>query len=179
MIHDIDLDLDLDPSDICTAQQKGVAVINGRAKVYTKPRVIQSNERIRDAMISAMRTAGIRFMHKQIKIKRGNHARFILKRVVESRIEKRVPVIITILYQFPFQANASKKRLDQKWEPMIERPDVDNLTKSVFDCLTELELIADDSQIVIARLGKIRSIHPGIRIKISMVKPWLDDFFPG
>lgn len=169
------LDLKLDPSEICTAQQKGVSAIHGHIKVYTKPKVVESNERIRDAMITAMREIGIRFKHIQIKKKRGDHARYILKRVVDNPIPKRVPIQVVIVYQFPFQSNASQKRKAHGWEPMIERPDVDNLTKSIFDIFTDLEWIGDDSQIVNARLSKIRSLTPGIQIRLTDALP--DDFW--
>lgn len=162
----IHLKVALNPDEICTAQQKGCRVIKGRAIHYTKDCVKDSNAKIRSAVETALRDAGFKFRYKQFKANRSNNSKYLLKKVVDNGFPKKKPLEAIIVYKFPFPKTASKKRLEQSWEFMTERPDVDNLTKNLFDALTDLCLIVDDAQIVSAPLIKIRNHSPAIEIII-------------
>lgn len=47
------------------------------------------------------------------------------------------------------------------------KPDVDKLTRAVFDGLTDAGIWRDDSQVVTALVSKIYAAEPGVRVRIG------------
>lgn len=173
MNNTYDLVVNLNPAEICTAQQKGARVIGGRVMFYTKPEVEESNRLIRNAIEQSLRDSGVRFRMEQVKVGKGDRAKYKLKKVVADTIEKGVPVEVCVTFCFPFHANASRKRLANGQEYMTERPDLDNITKSVLDELTDLKVWNDDGQVVDLHIRKFRHTSPSIHLGITC-KPPLD-----
>lgn len=161
-------DLKLSPVLLSTAQQKGACVIQGRISFYTKKTVAESNKRIRVALENALRDQGFRFRVEQYRAKgRGATAKYAMKHVLATGYERRIPVSVVITFRFPYPSNASAKRRACGQEWMTERPDVDNLAKSILDEMTDLKIIADDAQVVMLNLVKVRATEPGIEVAIS------------
>lgn len=75
------------------------------------------------------------------------------------------PVQIIVKWCFPLRA----KHFDG--EPYTNKPDVDNLCKSLFDIMTKLHFWRDDKQIYSAVTEKFWAKRPGIYIKIKEVIP--------
>lgn len=71
------------------------------------------------------------------------------------------PVKITVKWYFPLKA----KHRDS--EPYVNKPDVDNLCKSLFDIMTKLRFWNDDNQIFSCVIEKFWAERPGIYIKIE------------
>lgn len=162
------LELNMSPADICTAQQKGACTIAGRISFYTKKPVLESNRRIRQALETALRDLGFRFHVEQYRVKgRGATARYAMKHVLDTGYERRTPVSVGIEFRFPFPSTASAKRRARGKEYMTERPDVDNLAKSILDEMSDLRIVADDAQIAVVHLVKARSTQPGITVSIA------------
>lgn len=144
--------LDINPAKLSTAQEKGVRIVRTRGgrhipMFYKKSGMIET-ERLLKAHLSKKKSDTIR--------KDGNTA-------VELRI----------IYQFPYTSSHPKWMQDQL-SFMTERPDVDNLSKSLIDCMTELGFWEDDSM-VFPNLSKYRSPNPCIRIQIRVWKQSRDE----
>lgn len=165
------IEAQLNPADICTAQQKGARYIGGHIMFYTKPEVEKSNAMIRAALIEGLRPLVPKFRLRQDKIGRGDKVRYRIVPVMPTTIPKGVPVAVEITYSFPFQSNATKARKQKGREFMTERPDLDNLTKSVLDELTDIEVWKDDGQVVQLSMRKIRTHEPKISIDIETLPP--------
>lgn len=69
------------------------------------------------------------------------------------------PLELTVEWRF-----ASKSHKNGTWR--YTRPDIDNLMKSLQDCMTKLRYWNDDSQIVAEHISKYWSNDPGLYIKI-------------
>lgn len=81
------------------------------------------------------------------------------------------PLELSIWFGFPcIQSDKGKSA------PMVTRPDVDNLAKSVMDALTGARFWHDDSQVVFFKGFKFRTKHPFVGIAIHPVS-WIDDNF--
>lgn len=160
-----ELTLALSPADIRTAQQKGACVVKGRVMFFTKEEVKESNARIRLAIENELRKQGLRFTYKQTK----RTTKFSLKKIVADSIKKGSPVRVAIDYFFPYQSTATKTQKKQPFAWMTERPDIDNLTKSVLDAITDLEIYADDSQVCELAISKKRTAEPSIHIVIEQM----------
>lgn len=164
----IKLMLNLNPAAIKTAQQKGMFVVKGRPVFFTKKAVLESNYRIKSALIAALHEEGCNVVDKLV---------FLGKRKIRSTHEITVhpsmtianatPVSIGIKYVFPFVSSTRKKDRDKGEVFMVNRPDVDNLTKSVLDVMTDMHFWEDDSQICELSLLKVRAENPHIEITIS------------
>lgn len=72
-----------------------------------------------------------------------------------STPDRSVPVSAWIGFSFPPLKHNVKQK---KPQPKTTRPDLDNMAKSMIDCLTKCRLLADDSQITTLTLTK--QIHP-------------------
>lgn len=161
---ELNLYLDLNPADICTAQQKGVRIICGHPAFYTKPQVVKSNELIRRALVKALHNAGVK-----TRVSVGHSAttgKCWNAEVVASPIKKPQPVAVSIIYYFPFPSGASKATREKGFVPMTERPDLDNLTKSVLDMMTDCRLWDDDAQVTELTLAKWRTEKPSVSVHI-------------
>ena len=74
-----------------------------------------------------------------------------------------VPVRCTIEWAFPFPAAVkAKDRKHHQWR--TQRPDLDNLTKTVLDALTDAGAWVDDAQVVCLTLFKFNSPKPQLTI---------------
>lgn len=121
-----ELILQVDPATLSTAQQKGVDFF--RRRVYTKAAVRKSH----NILLTAMRYEALRqgLLHYE-----GPATAWRVK--------------VEYIYR---PAALRKKDLNT---PKITRPDLDNLTKSVLDALTETRLaFADDSQVAAIEMSK-------------------------
>ena len=159
---DMILDVRLNPREICTAQQKGACVVGGRIRFFTKRSVAASNQRIKNAIVDAMRDFGIP-LAVSVRMERGKTVR---TERVRDTIPRSRPVRLDVVYFFPFPTSTpSKVREDNAW--MVERPDLDNLTKSVQDVLTELRVWEDDAQVAAVHLEKHRTDEePRIAVRV-------------
>ena len=78
------------------------------------------------------------------------------------------PIDVEIEFYFPYNKSASEKlRKTESWK--ITRPDLDNMEKTIFDCLTSEGFIQDDSLICKKLSIKKYSEKPRIFIKISKI----------
>lgn len=149
---DLFLRIKLDPREICTAQQKGACIINGRIRFFTKRRVADSNRRIRAAIVEALSKSGVELDTKYEvvggKVRKTDFVRDTIKRGRAVRLY--------IGYFFPYPVGTAQK-LRKPLDWMTERPDVDNLTKSVQDVLTDLKMWHDDSQLASVHIEKFRT----------------------
>ena len=150
---DLILDVELDPRQICTAQQKGACIIGKRIRFFTKRPVAESNKRIKAAVLDAMRRAGVDLLPTVSASLRGKR---ITNYTVTNTVRRSKALRLDVTYYFPWQESAPK-RIKSPDAFMVERPDLDNLTKSFQDCLTELRLWDDDSQIAVLHLEKHRT----------------------
>ena len=150
---DLILDVELDPRQICTAQQKGACIIGKRIRFFTKRTVAESNKRIKAAVLDAMRRAGVDLLQTVSASSRGKR---ITNYIVANTVRRSKALRLDVTYYFPWQESAPK-RIKSHDAFMVERPDLDNLTKSFQDCLTELRLWDDDSQIAVLHLEKHRT----------------------
>lgn len=157
------LELDLSPAEICTAQQKGARVVHGRVMFYTKDKVAKSNNKIYSAIVKEIKNSNIPLTTKL-------STKNLLHKVLENGIAKERPVAVIISYLFPFPKSATQKRIAKGAEYMVQRPDLDNLTKSILDELTALGFWVDDSQVVDCHTRKFRSVQCGIIIEIHELK---------
>ena len=87
------------------------------------------------------------------------------RHVPKEKIE--VPVELTVKYSFPWNKSEPKKNKVLGYKPHDKRPDIDNLCKLLFDCMTKLGYWNDDSQISKLIFQKEWADKSGIRIKIS------------
>lgn len=157
------MELDLSPAEICTAQQKGARVVNGRVMFYTKDKVAKSNKKIHSAIVKEL-------TKQKIPLSTKISTKNLLHKVLENGIAKERPVEVIISYLFPFPKSAPQKRIAKGAEYMVQRPDLDNLTKSILDELTALGFWVDDSQVVDCHTRKFRSVQCGIIIVIRELK---------
>jgi Holliday junction resolvase RusA-like endonuclease len=77
-----------------------------------------------------------------------------------------VPLHCTICWGFSFPA-AVKARDRKLTSWRTQRPDVDNLSKTILDCLTDAGAWADDSQVVMLTLMKYSTPSPHLSITIN------------
>lgn len=167
---DMILDLRLNPREICTAQQKGACLRNGKIRFFTKRRVADSNKRIRKALEDALECAGV----ETIPHVTGNARRPVYERLVRDTISHGRPISLEVVYFFPFPSGTPKRCLVDN-TLMTEKPDVDNLNKSVQDELTKLRVWHDDSQIAVAQFLKFRTTgRPRMAIRIRTADDCID-----
>ena len=155
--------LSISPTDICTAQQKGVRIVRGKPYFYTKGVVERSNKMIREAMVAELRQQGIEL----VTVRELKYGKWCERTVVKNKIPREKPVTVSIAYVFPYTSSTRKAEKLHGWCWMLERPDVDNLTKSVLDQLTEIGIWADDSQLIDLRVVKFRAERPLVQVKVS------------
>ena len=79
-------------------------------------------------------------------------------------------VAIQITWNYPWRKSESKKNRAKKFVFCDTRPDVDNLCKMLFDCMTRLGFWADDSQIAVLSFSKTWGDEPGISIAIREIE---------
>ena len=129
-------ELKISPTEIRTAQQKGVKIINGRPHFYTKSKVAKSVNAISKAIKDEARKQGW------------------------ETVEGHKPLALSLVFSFPIVKN--KKGIEFGFHTV--RPDADNLAKGVIDAIAKAGLFADDSQIAILSVTKFRQSEPKISI---------------
>ena len=153
--------VDMSPAKICTAQQKGERICGNHIQHYTKPEVKRSKAAIRQAVLEAGRIRNIQMCLKSKKI----HGKIIsVPCFMETFTD--CPIRLAVDYYYP--VNRPKKYMGKVlWR--TKRPDLDNLTKSIMDCLTDMELWQDDAQVACLMLTKREVDNGNGHITISAV----------
>jgi Holliday junction resolvase RusA-like endonuclease len=77
------------------------------------------------------------------------------------------PVKLSVHWHYAWRKSEPKKNKRHGWKWCDTRPDVDNLCKLLFDCMTRIGFWTDDSQIAILYFEKQWCDVPGIGIKIE------------
>ena len=153
--------LDMSPAEICTAQQKGERICGNYIQHYTKPEVKRSKAAIRQAVWEAGRIWNIPMCLKNKKI---DGKMISVPCFIETFID--CPIRLAVDYYYP--VNRPKKYMGKVlWR--TKRPDLDNLTKSIMDCLTDMELWQDDAQVACLTLTKREVDNGNGHITISAV----------
>lgn len=87
------------------------------------------------------------------------------------KIEKSIPVIMVEHIYLPIRKGTSmKKRIEMEGQPVIVKPDVDNLIKPLHDALEGL-LFEQDQQVFDCHIIKLYSSNPRIEIKWKTFNP--------
>jgi Holliday junction resolvase RusA-like endonuclease len=161
-MNSLSMTLVLSPAEICTAQQKGERVIGKYIQHYTKPEVKRSKAKIRQSVFDAARANNIPM---RLKTKVIDGKMLSVPCFTETFID--CPISLAVDYYYP--VNRPKKYLGKVlWR--TKRPDLDNLTKSILDCMTDMELWADDSQVACLMLTKQEVDNGNGHITISAVQ---------
>lgn len=139
--------LGIDPADLTTAQEKGVRIVRCGGKMipmfYKKLRAIANEKMISIALLPYRPKEPIR-----------NDG--------DTAIELR------IAYLFPHTTGTPKWKREQVTF-MTQRPDADNLSKSIVDQMTKAGFWDDDSMVNF-NFSKYRSPNPCIRVEIKVWK---------
>ena len=81
-----------------------------------------------------------------------------------------VPLLVGIVFRMTIPKSTSKIMKDQMLEGKIihhmKKPDIDNLTKFILDCMNQL-IFTDDAQICTLYAKKIYAITPGTGVRIK------------
>jgi len=77
------------------------------------------------------------------------------------------PLVLIVEWCYPWRKSEPKKNMVSGWKWCDTRPDVDNLCKLLFDCMTRLGFWVDDSQISRLDFSKKWGDFPGIDIAIE------------
>lgn len=153
--------VDMSPAKICTAQQKGERICGNYIQHYTKPEVKRSKAAIRQAVLEAGRIRNIQMCLKSKKI----DGKIISVPCFMGTFTD-CPIRLAVDYYYP--VNRPKKYMGKVlWR--TKRPDLDNLTKSIMDCLTDMELWQDDAQVACLMLTKREVDNGNGHITISAV----------
>lgn len=105
-----------------------------------------------------------KFAKSKGKVAQSDLMTLLAPHVPERPIES--PVAVSVVWEYPYR-KSEKKRNIGKIIPCDTRPDCDNLSKMLFDCMTRLGFWNDDSQIYDLRFKKVWGMQPGIEIKIE------------
>lgn len=149
--NEVKIFLGLSPAETPTAQQKGAFVgKDGKVHFFTKAKIAKAEK----ALTEALRP------YAHLTSKWG-----------------RVPVQVVFKYLFSYASGTPKKH-QHKIGPMLERPDVDNLTKLHLDCLTQVGFWQDDSLVNNLFLMKRRTTGPVcITITITNLQPKFESLY--
>lgn len=80
------------------------------------------------------------------------------------------PLGVEIHWAYPWRKSEPKKNRTFGFRYCDTRPDVDNLCKMLFDCMTRLGFWNDDSQISVLCFKKVWSDEPCIKISVKQIK---------
>ena len=130
-----------------TAQQKGVFIVNGKPRFFTKGKV-----------------RGATTLLEQ---------RFSLHRPAVP-LDQALAVRIRMVYPWPKSARKRDRETTQPHQGA--HPDVDNAYKLIGDVLTHLGFWRDDGLVSDLHVSKWRGPKPGIGVRISPAVPWLPDY---
>lgn len=155
--------LDIDPSTLSTAQQKGERVVCGHIQHFIKPKVQRSQDSLYNAILTEWKNGGGKTT--VVKMKKGN--KLVYREVCVSPFAPKEPVILGGGFAFPFTSNTPKKKRDSGKCMMVERPDLDNLIKGTQDALVYAGVLPDDSQVAgYCGIYKYRSERPCVIIQL-------------
>ena len=156
--------LQVDPSTLSTAQQKGERVVCGHIQHFIKPKVQRSQDALYNAILTEWKKNGGKTT--VVKMKNGRY-----REVCVSPFAPKEPVILGGGFSFPFTSKTTKKERESGMCMMVERPDLDNLIKGTQDALVYAGLVPDDSQVAgYQRIYKFRSELPCVIIKLTSQK---------
>lgn len=143
------LNVALNPRDIVTAQQKGERVIGRFVHHFIKKNVRNSKTIVRTAVIKAAEEQGIPTATRSVAW----DGLKLFGRVFASSVPEGVPLKMSVLLDYPHPSGTPKK--DKcRYLPMTKRPDLDNIAKTLLDCMTDLNVWHDDSQVAELTLQK-------------------------
>lgn len=80
------------------------------------------------------------------------------------------PLKLDLTFYMPRPGTLNRQKSPDGEIPHMTRPDIDNLSKAVFDCLTAAKFIADDKLIVSSTVEKFypaKAKSPGVHLKLS------------
>ena len=77
------------------------------------------------------------------------------------------PILLIVEWCYPWRKSEPKKNMVSGSKPCTTRPDIDNLCKLLFDCMTRLRFWNDDSYISTLIFTKSWSDNAGIGITIK------------
>jgi Holliday junction resolvase RusA-like endonuclease len=142
-IDKVSFRLGVNPADLTTAQEKGVRIIRVHGKqmpMFYKKKKALDNEKLLTYAFSPYRFS------KPI----ANDG--------ETAVE------LKLRYLFPHTSSTPKWKRDELTF-MTQRPDADNISKAVVDCMTRLGFWEDDSMVNF-HFSKYRSPNPCIMVEI-------------
>jgi len=121
------------------------------------------------SMMIMKRNNGTRFVGKSSssKGKRTQNELMILLREFCPPVPHEKALRVSVEWTYPWRKQETKKNRATGYKPCTTRPDVDNLCKILFDCMTRLGYWADDSLIADLRFRKGWGDRPGIGIEIE------------
>lgn len=159
--------LQVDPSTLSTAQQKGERVVCGHIQHFIKPKVQKSQDALYNAILTEWKKEGGKTT--VVKVKKGN--KLVYREVCVSPFAPKEPVILGGGFAFPFTSNTPKKKRASGKVMMVERPDLDNLIKGTQDALVYAGILPDDSQVAgYCNIYKYRSERPCVIIQLMSAK---------
>ena len=160
--REIRLNIPISPADICTAQQKGERIVGGKwIQHYTKPEVKRSKAIIRHEILNQLLEEGISCVRK---FKRIDGLLKPIDCLRDPLSSGDTPVMLCLHYVY--RNSTLPKRDEGKHPYRVKRPDLDNLTKSVMDCLTDMEFWADDSCVAKLFVSKVENRYAEGRIEL-------------
>jgi len=80
------------------------------------------------------------------------------------------PIRVSVEWTYPWRKSETKKNRARGYMPCTTRPDVDNLCKLLFDCMTRLGFWSDDSLIAELRFKKGWGDNHGIGVEITEIE---------
>ena len=124
-----------------TAQHKGVFVVGGKPRFFTKASVRQAENFLASLLAPHAPTEPFAS-----------------------------PVFLSVSWQFPWRKSERKRVVAEgKPIPHTSRPDLDNLEKNLLDVLTRLNFWTDDSLVAMKHTEKSWGPKPGIKIEIEEI----------
>jgi len=124
-----------------TAQQKGVSVVGGRPRFYTKAKVQRSKDFFYYLFVN-----------------------------LRPPLPFNGPLRVELVMTFPWKKGETKHNRSKGWVPMPVKPDWDNLAKVPFDVMSALSFWCDDGQVFDGRVLKGWGCEPGIRVTIEEIE---------
>ena len=120
-----------------------------------------------------VRTFNVKEENRTIIYDRQKREKELVRWQLKSQFQRpilTVPLLVGIVFRMAIPKSTSKimkaQMLDGKIIHHMKKPDVDNLTKFVLDCMNRL-VFEDDAQICTLYAKKIYCIDPGTEIKIK------------
>ena len=120
-----------------------------------------------------VRTFNLKEENKTIVYDRQKKEKWLVRGQMNDQFRRPIfttPLLVGIIFSMAIPKSTSKIMREQMLEGKIihhmKKPDIDNLTKFVLDCMNQLVFV-DDAQICTLYARKIYAISPGTEIKIK------------